>query len=143
MKKTIVRILKRVLMYTAHIITNIVIQAMLIMVLVWHYDTPAAWYTDSRVKCYIYFGTISLILLIADFVINGIIFSKTNSELQAKKCFHLSDLPIVIPDMFVAVMNFFPEKYIGSYWWFISASVFVLAVNSLVIAERVILIRKK
>lgn len=129
MKKFLIKFL----MYITHLITNILIQGMLWGILIFFASTPIA---DT---------VIILVLLIADYVINMIIQRKPIGELRFKKLFHLLDLLLAVPGVWVVVREIIKivsgitQNYNAAE---ITTCIFVLAVNALLLTERILLIRK-
>lgn len=125
------KILKTILMYATHLVTNLLIQVILMTMIIWYYDTS--------VGEFIICAIISLIFLSIDYVVNGVILGKMNSELLHKQKFHLIDLVIAIPNVWFAshLINAKPvEKSI-------TASMIVQIIIVLMVIERIVLINKR
>ncbi|MCH5279168.1 MAG: hypothetical protein J1E60_05190 [Christensenellaceae bacterium] len=129
MKKNLINIVKIIATYATHIITCILMQMMLLIMLAWFYDTS--------IKEYIVNTSLSIAFLLADYVINSLLQHNTNQKTKTKCLLHTLDLIFAVPNTFIVVENILRFQGITP------IDVITLVVNALLVAERIILIRKK
>lgn len=133
MDKKLIKVLKRLFMLGTHFVATIIIQLILLMILA--FPTRVAWYFQ--------FSAICLILLFVDYVINGIILRTTNGEIKNKRLFHLLDLVLFATTNLWIVLSDFIQHYVIMLSGIdIVEHVIVLVLDTLLVVERIVLIRK-
>lgn len=139
--------IKKFLILLTHIITNCLIQLVLLSTILstifFSIDYPASSFALNVLLC--------IILLFADYGISWLILKNKNNQPSAPPLLHLPDLELALPGILLAVTLIVKDAiigpFIGMYGWpegkEIAAIVIVLAIDALLVIERVVLIGKK